>query len=334
MSKMSSEHRHILQSQRNQVASESEVPALKKVTLVVEYGDSEQVSATNALKSLSRFLDPERVELTLIHAEFDWLNLPAKPADEAHNVGESIARQEVDLRRETHRVQGALADFGFQVVRELELSTQTKKMSEMLEQLGATEAELLVIISQPDEAARAKASHFVKTLVTHAPIPVLLLRQPLGNNVEISAENPSPLSICLAVDSSEASMNAARQLRRILPDYVMALELATVQSPIYQENAILAPYVNQDVLDEALEANAKMVFEIVSDILENQGVPVLHRRKLVGSPATELGNLAALEHPDLIVVGSHNRKGVLAWLLGSVSSQLLHWDSHNLLVVR
>jgi len=34
------------------------------------------------------------------------------------------------------------------------------------------------------------------------------------------------------------------------------------------------------------------------------------------------------------VVGSHNRTGFLAWLMGSVSSQLLHWDTHNILIVR
>jgi nucleotide-binding universal stress UspA family protein len=300
---------------------------LRKVALIIEYGGLEREQPVVSFPDLRRFLSPEHTELTVAHAEFDWVGMKTDAAEEAHNVGALVAGQETKLHEMKRQIDASLQDSGFSVVRELECGTRDRHLKSLLTTLEEGGQDLLIVVSQPDLSSHPKTSHFVRTLVTHAPCSVLLLRKTVAATHE-------PLKVMLGVDGSEASMNAARQLKQILPDCEMRLELVTAQSPIYQENAVLAPYVNQDVLNEALEANAKMIFEIVSDILENQGVSVSERRKLVGSPATELGNLAELEHPDLMIVGSHNRTGVLAWLMGSVSSQLLHWDTHNLLVVR
>lgn len=299
----------------------------RRVALIIEYGGLEQGQSFIRFPDLRRFLNPEHTELTVAHAEFDWVGMKTDVGEEAHNVGALVAGQETKLHEMKRQIDASLRDSGFRVARELECGTRDRNVKSLLATLEENGQDLLIVVSQSDSTNHHKSSHFVKTLVTHAPFSVLLLRKPIAATSE-------PLKVMLGVDGSEASMNAARQIKQILPDCAMRLELVTAQSPIYQENAVLAPYVNQDVLNEALEANAKMVFEIVSDILENQGVSVSKRRKLVGSPATELGNLAELEHPDLMIVGSHNRTGVLAWLMGSVSSQLLHWDTHNLLVVR
>ncbi|MGD8176488.1 universal stress protein [Marinimicrobium sp. ARAG 43.8] len=54
---------------------------------------------------------------------------------------------------------------------------------------------------------------------------------------------------------------------------------------------------------------------------------------LVGQPATELHYLANQEGADLIVVGSHGRKG-FALLLGSTSNSVMHGASCDVLAVR
>jgi nucleotide-binding universal stress UspA family protein len=164
-------------------------------------------------------------------------------------------------------------------------------------------------------------------LFAHLPVSGLLFKRHL-------AGNRSKPKILLAVDDSEASMTAVRRLPELLRTQDMDVILATVQSPIYQDNALLAPYVNQDILDQALAGNATMIFEMAQEILDTEGIPVQDVKRMIGSPAAELGYLAQVEEPDLLVVGSHNRKGVLSWLMGSVSSQLLHWDTHNILIVR
>lgn len=300
----------------------SEKTALTKVTLVIEYGQEPL-----PLDVLNRFLNPESVELTVAHAEFDWASIQADPAEEAHNFGSSVAEMETVLRDYKARLQDQLTLAGFRIVNEVNSGTRDQNRKALTALLEDTEQDLLVILSTPPQDEHAKASHFAYTLATHAPTSVLMLRRP-------TTLDAGPISVMMGVDGSEASMNAARKLGEYVDVSQIALEMVTVQSPIYQENAVLAPYVNQEALDEALEVNGNMIFEIVADIVQTQGVPLIERTRILGSPATELGNLAQRKHPDLIVVGSHNRTGVFAWLMGSVSSQLLHWDTHNLLVVK
>ncbi|ROQ20326.1 MULTISPECIES: universal stress protein [Marinimicrobium] len=61
--------------------------------------------------------------------------------------------------------------------------------------------------------------------------------------------------------------------------------------------------------------------------------PIQQEHVLVGQPATELHYLANQEGADLIIVGSHGRKG-FALLLGSTSNSVLHGASCDVLAVR
>ncbi len=297
-----------------------EETGIRKVALIVEAGQDVLHWA-----DLSRLLDPAQAEVTLVSQVF-YTDKPGKPASssEANEVPGIVSTAlEAKLLEQRAKLHGTLHQAGFQIVNEARCGSEDGQIQSFIEMLEESEQQMVIIACAPGK----RASHFSYYLATHCRLPVLLLRRPLVIATE-------PLKVMLAVDGSEASMNSARQLGRFIRPDNTQVELVTVQSPIYQENAVLAPYVNQTVLDDALQANANMVFEMVQDILEPQGIAVSNKKRILGSPASELGALAELEHPDLLVVGSHNRKGVLAWLLGSVSSQLLHWDTHNLLVVR
>ncbi len=61
--------------------------------------------------------------------------------------------------------------------------------------------------------------------------------------------------------------------------------------------------------------------------------PIQQEHILVGQPATELHYLASQEGADLIIVGSHGRKG-FALLLGSTSNSVMHGASCDVLAVR
>lgn len=60
--------------------------------------------------------------------------------------------------------------------------------------------------------------------------------------------------------------------------------------------------------------------------------PIQQQHVLVGQPATELHYLAEQESADLIIVGSHGRKG-LALLLGSTPNSVLHGATCDVLAV-
>jgi universal stress protein A len=60
--------------------------------------------------------------------------------------------------------------------------------------------------------------------------------------------------------------------------------------------------------------------------------PIQQQHVLVGQPAAELHYLAEQEAADLIIVGSHGRKG-LALLLGSTPNSVLHGATCDVLAV-
>lgn len=70
----------------------------------------------------------------------------------------------------------------------------------------------------------------------------------------------------------------------------------------------------------------------LQDILKNIDFPVAQEHVLVGQPASELHYLAEQQEADLIIVGSHGRKG-FALLLGSTPNSVLHGATCDVLAV-
>jgi nucleotide-binding universal stress UspA family protein len=309
--------------ERTQTTRESGQPV--KVTLVVEHSPHRWDSAV--LMDLANLLSPAQVELTLIHAMANLLDGLPKRYEESELLGQHLAE---GTKRQDESRADLLRDLqmaGFQVQHEESYTLASDNLEPILNYLKATGQELMILCGSHSPGSQMGRNHFFMNLTSHSPISTILLKR------QFSFKGRA-LNALFGVDASDATLNAARKLAHLLPPQKINLTLATVQSPVYQENAVLAPYVNQQILTEALEANAGMTFEMVSDILKPEGFNIQDLKILIGSPATELGYVAEQENPDLLIVGSHNHKGFLAWVMGSVSSQLMHWDTHNILVIR
>jgi len=70
----------------------------------------------------------------------------------------------------------------------------------------------------------------------------------------------------------------------------------------------------------------------LAELAKSSSYPIQQQHVLVGQPAAELHYLAEQEGADLIVVGSHGRKG-FALLLGSTPNSVLHGASCDVLAV-
>ncbi|RYZ82752.1 MAG: universal stress protein [Moraxellaceae bacterium] len=70
----------------------------------------------------------------------------------------------------------------------------------------------------------------------------------------------------------------------------------------------------------------------LQELLKNIDYPVAQEHVLVGQPASELHYLAEQQDADLIIVGSHGRKG-FALLLGSTPNSVLHGATCDVLAV-
>jgi universal stress protein A len=88
--------------------------------------------------------------------------------------------------------------------------------------------------------------------------------------------------------------------------------------------------VDLSEVQEQLQVKAETELQRLAQMA---GFPIQQEHVLVGQPATELHYLAKQQDADLIIVGSHGRKG-LALLLGSTSNSVLHGASCDVLAVR
>jgi len=70
----------------------------------------------------------------------------------------------------------------------------------------------------------------------------------------------------------------------------------------------------------------------LQDLLKSVDFPIAQEHILVGQPASELHYLAEQQNVDLIIVGSHGRKG-FALLLGSTPNSVLHGATCDVLAV-
>jgi len=88
--------------------------------------------------------------------------------------------------------------------------------------------------------------------------------------------------------------------------------------------------VDLSEVQEQLQTKAEQELQRLAGIAN---FPVQQEHVLVGQPATELHYLAKQQNADLIIVGSHGRKG-FALLLGSTSNSVLHGAHCDVLAVR
>ena len=72
--------------------------------------------------------------------------------------------------------------------------------------------------------------------------------------------------------------------------------------------------------------------QILQELLKTIDFQVVQEHVLVGQPANELHYLAEQQEADLIIVGSHGRKG-FALLLGSTPNSVLHGATCDVLAV-
>ncbi len=85
-----------------------------------------------------------------------------------------------------------------------------------------------------------------------------------------------------------------------------------------------------------LDGEREQLHEKVAQLCERHGgpLPEIHEHVLVGPPAKELSRAARSVGADLVIVGTHGRRGVGRLVLGSVAEAILRQAPCSVLVVR
>jgi nucleotide-binding universal stress UspA family protein len=137
--------------------------------------------------------------------------------------------------------------------------------------------------------------------------------------------------ILVAVDFGDSSREALEAAVELATRFDARLTLThTCEVPAYAYPGMAFVPVNvlgplEDIAREALAAT-------LADVQKRMpGAKAILRR---GIAAEETLAVIAAEHPDLVVVGTHGRKGVTRFMLGSVAEKIVRQSPVPVLTVR
>jgi nucleotide-binding universal stress UspA family protein len=125
-------------------------------------------------------------------------------------------------------------------------------------------------------------------------------------------------SILLAIDDSECAQRALAIAIDMALVHKAKLTIANVVDPVEPSIVAVAPYNTAQPFLEALTENAHHLIDESTADAKAAGV-LADGLILNGSPVATLVDLARREHVDLVVIGSHGRKGFSRLIAGSVA---------------
>lgn len=213
---------------------------------------------------------------------------------------------------------------GHQALAEVRIGFPRKIITECAKEL---QADLIMLGSHGRSAiGRFLLGSVAQAVLRIAPCPVEIVRFPAAS----PAPSSHPMKILLATDGSECSLEAASSVAaRPWPSgtifkVVGVEELIVFETPIGASP--LASVCPETLLEELLaDARTRTVdaIDCTRKILEQAGLKVQDRRPIpLGDPRNVVRVLAQTWSADLIVLGSHGRRGWDRFLLGSVAENV------------
>lgn len=210
---------------------------------------------------------------------------------------------------------------GHTVQTEVAIGDPTERILDTAATIGAG---MIVMASHGRGAVGRLIYGSVADRVGHeATVPVMIVR---AARVE-----PGPVGITRLVvplDGSpfaEQSLPVATGISRRLGtpiSLVRAVNPVELMPPAIGFGEVIPAEIYEET-EEQMEQDARDYLDDVAQRLRDQGLPVV-TRVLPGPPATAIGEATHLG--DVVVLCSHERTGVMRWLLGSVAEQLTRED--------
>lgn len=168
-------------------------------------------------------------------------------------------------------------------------------------------------------------------VIQRAPCPVLSI--PDRTPEEIAGMHPlgiQPRQVILPVDFSDCSMDAYEYAVQIAKWFDATLTLVYAIEPLSYSLDFSLTHPLED------KANRKKVEQRLQDlttVLTDQGLSA--RCELVDQPAMEaILETSSLQKADLLVMGTHARKGLSRLILGSTTSKVLEQSPYPILTVK
>jgi nucleotide-binding universal stress UspA family protein len=158
-----------------------------------------------------------------------------------------------------------------------------------------------------------------ESVIRTATVPVLVLR---------ARPDPAPKRVLITTDLSPMSAHV-HDVGLELADIISGpAELVTKSLLVVAYDTVLPPPLRRELLDEAAKTeHARFLSQ------RTQGQKVTESKVRFGDPAREIVAEAEAWEADLVVLGTHARRGIEKLLLGSVAGSVLRAAPCNALII-
>jgi nucleotide-binding universal stress UspA family protein len=140
-------------------------------------------------------------------------------------------------------------------------------------------------------------------------------------------------SIIFPTDFSEGSSQALQYAVDLTKKYGAKLYVVHVIYDIAKATGWYVPHVSMDQMYKDIQEGAKKELERFG-VEELGEVKNIERTVLTGVPHEEIINFAKKNKTDLIIMGTHGRKGIDRILFGSTAAQVVRFAPCPVLTVR
>lgn len=146
--------------------------------------------------------------------------------------------------------------------------------------------------------------------------------------------------ILVPVDFSNSSHAACELATNLATKLGGRVELLHVQEPpawqgfVFPELVVNLPNAADASLNELVQTRTDRALRHLVEQLQRAGVTEVHQRLEMGEPGAVILRLAEEERFDLIVMGTHGRKGFERLVMGSVAERVVRHAPCPVLTVR
>lgn len=139
--------------------------------------------------------------------------------------------------------------------------------------------------------------------------------------------------ILYSIDFSECSYQVLPYVLYVAEKYDAEIYLLYVVDDLRQFAGMHVPHTSiSDFIEQAMVESEKMLDKICDEHL--QSCPNFQRRLVMGDPRVEILKMVESEKIDLVIMGSHSRRGLERIMFGSVAEYVVKNASVPVLTVK
>jgi nucleotide-binding universal stress UspA family protein len=139
--------------------------------------------------------------------------------------------------------------------------------------------------------------------------------------------------ILYPIDFSECSYQVLPYVLNVAEKYDAEIYLLYVLDDLRQFAGMHVPHTSiSNFVEQAMVESEKMLDKICDEHL--QSCPNFQRRLVMGDPRLEILKMAESEKIDLVIIGSHSRRGLERIIFGSVAEYVVKNASVPVLTVK